>query len=616
MVRQEETMGKDAHLVWHHLTRQPGGAVLALATDGKTVLAGTASGAFLARHDADSWETLAFPHTWGRLELANPVVIAPWGDRYIATPSGLFRQQANGTWQRCLEGGTIVAIRTTTEGNRRLVIVADQLDGILVSANAGTDWEPANAGLPQLVEVVDLVVSPQFERDRTVLLVAADGAFLSRSRRWSWHEIESAPTSLECGALTTDEAGRLSLFLGGDAGLFRSRDRGRTWERIALPVEGSCSLLATDPTGRHLAAAIDRSIVRTADQGENWDCLPALPSHVLSLAVLDREHLVAGTLAHGCLVWEDRAGTWQERNTGLYGRLPIGIVARRSHELLVADYSGTVLHSPDGGSTWQRALLDRGIAQFAGGPTGPVFALALDTLLRSSDGHDWEPVRDIEELSESAWLLASDDGGTVCLVQYNLEPTLEPLVSLAFSRDSGATWQEHRTRAFALVEGAALAPDGRALAVLALRARDLQPTLSLAFLPTEQWIMHRWPEALPETSLVRLLWSATGETLLAVVDTDVWLVRHPLERPRIARVGRLDAPASALGRAGSAGWFLASGTRLWHCASSGTLRALGPDGPEQTVVALTGDPTATGLAGYAADVGGSIWSFLAGETSR
>jgi len=456
MVRQEETMGKDAHLVWRHLTRQPGGAVLALATDGKTVLAGTASGAFLARYDADSWETLAFPHTWGRLELANPVAIAPWGDRYIATPSGLFRQQPNGTWQRCLEGGTIVAIRAATEGTRRLVIVADQLDGILVSSNAGTDWEPANAGLPQLVEVVDLVVSPQFERDRTALLVASDGAFLSRSRRWSWHEIESAPTSLECGALTTDEAGRLSLFLGGDAGLFRSRDRGRTWERLALPVEGSCSLLATDPTGRHLAAAIDRSIVRTADQGENWDCLPALPSHVLSLAVLDREHLVAGTLAHGCLVWDDRAGTWQERNQGLYGRLPVGIIARRSHELLVADYSGTVLHSPDGGSTWQRALLDRGIAQFAGGPTGPVFALALDTLLRSSDGHEWEPVRDIEELSESAWLLASDDGGTVCLVQYTLEPTLEPLVSLAFSRDSGATWQEHRTRAFALVQGAAL----------------------------------------------------------------------------------------------------------------------------------------------------------------
>lgn len=602
-------MGRDTHLVWRHLTRQPGGAVLALATDGQTVLAGTASGAFLARHDADTWETLALPDTWGRLELANPVVIAPWGDRYIATPLGLFRQQPNGNWQRCLEGGTIVAIRAVADGTRRLVIVADQLDGILVSSNAGTDWEPANAGLPQLVEIVDLTLSPQFERDRTAMLVTADGIYLSRSRRWSWHEIESAPAMLECGAIAVDEHGRLTLLAGGEGGLFRSRDRGRTWEAATLPVEGSCSALATDPTGHSVAAAIDRHVIRSPDGGDTWQRLPDVPSHILSLAILDSERLVAGTLAQGCLRWETSTAAWLSWNSGLYGRLPVGLVTRRTGELVIADYSGTIFQTVDRGETWQTVMLERGIAQFAGGTSGPVFALALDALLRSHDGRAWETVHEITDLSESAWLVVSDDGRTVFLVQYTLEETLQPLVSLVSSMDSGNTWHTDETDTFAHVQGAALAPDGRALALLALHADSLHHTLSVLSTSRGRWHHHRWPETLPETTMARLLWSVDGEALLVVIETDVWLVHRPLERPRIARIGRLDSPASALGRAGNSGWFLAAGARLWYCEASGKLRALAPDQPEQTIVALAGDPASPVLSGYAADVGGNVWWF-------
>jgi photosystem II stability/assembly factor-like uncharacterized protein len=609
-IREEETMSPSRQLIWRRLAREPGGAVLALASDGRAVLAGTAGGAFLARHATDAWEELSLPSALGNLELANPVAIAPWGDSYIATPLGLFRQLANGTWQRCLAGGTVVALRTAHDEQRRLVVVADQLDGVLVSTTAGSEWEPANAGLPTLFEVVDLVLSPRFTHDRTAMLVAADTLLLSRSRRWSWHEVESPSVSLECGAIALGERKQCTLFAGGEEGLFRSRDHGRTWEPVALPIAGGASAIAADPSGRHLAAAFERYVVRSNDGGEHWEGPIELPSHVLSVVPCGERSVVVGTLAHGCFRWEWQEATVQEWNDGLYGRLPVGLVARRPAQLVVADYSGTFFRSDDGGQTWQRADLGRGAAQFAAGSSGDFFTLALDGILRSPDALGWETVYPLEEIPESVWLSTSDDGRSVCLVSFELSAQLEPSVTVAQSSDGGATWSTREYDAFALVQGAALSPDGRALALLGIRAEDLRHVFSVLRESERRWHHHPWPAELPETSLLRLLWSADGEAVLLVADTDVWLVQRPLERrPAIRRLGSLENPASALARAGNAGWCVASGTRLWLCERSGELVRLLPSEPERTLVALTADAATPERAGYAADVGGSVWSF-------
>lgn len=90
-------------LVWRELLRETGGAVLALATDGRNILAGTASGAFLTTMESAVWTPIEFPADKTKLELAQPVALAPWGDRYIATPNGIFRQHADGaSWEHCL----------------------------------------------------------------------------------------------------------------------------------------------------------------------------------------------------------------------------------------------------------------------------------------------------------------------------------------------------------------------------------------------------------------------------------------------------------------------------------------------------------------------------------
>ncbi|MBO9359964.1 MAG: hypothetical protein J7450_10455 [Thermomicrobium sp.] len=595
-------------VAWQRLVRPTGGAVLSLATDGHILLAGTASGAFVATQPGETWVPLPFPANWGRLELANPVAIAPWGDRYIATPSGLYRSKVDGSWQRCLEATSIVALRTSREGEQQLVVVADQLDGVLISPDAGTSWEAANAGLATQVEIVDLALSPRFAEDHLALLVTSDGVFVNRSRRWRWQAAAPVPGLLECGAFLTNESGRVSCLVGGDEGLFRSDDRGRSWRAISLPHQGSWSVLATDRAGRVVAAASDRSLVWSSD-GEHWEALPDLPTPALSLAVLDERWLVVGTLSQGCLLGERPVTTWREWNDELYGHFPLGIVVRANGELVTSDYSGTVLRSPDEGRTWERVVLDRGLAQFAGGATGPLFALALDAVLRSSDALHWQEVYALDDISESTWLLVSDDGRTVFLIEHDVEPTLEPVVLLHASTDGGITWQTSESEAFALVQGAALAPNGSALALLTVRMEDLRQALSIRTLPDGDWRHYPWSEPLPETGIVRMLWSENGEAILVVAENEVWIVRQPLGRPLIRFVEELDNPVSALGRAGTTGWFIATGTSLWYCETTGELRKLEPSLPQHTIVAVTGGRAVGALQGYAADVGGTIWRF-------
>lgn len=598
-------------LVWRELLRETGGAVLALATDGRSILAGTASGAFLAAVESAVWTPIEFPTDRVRLELAQPVALAPWGDRYIATPNGIFRQHADGaSWEHCLGAGLTVAIRTA-QANSHFVVVADRLDGVLVSRNGGTDWQPANAGLAAFSEIVDLVLSPRFAQDHLALLVTADATYISRSRRFTWRPVAHPPGSLECAAILAGGQGT-TLFIGGELGLFRSDDFGRSWQAVSLPLDGPCNVLATDPEATVLVAAIDRTIVRSHDGGRNWERLTEVPSHVLSLAVPDQQQVIAGTLSRGCLRWEAQSATWRAWNAGLYGRLPVGLLVRPTEgapKLVIADYSGTIAHSDDGGQTWAHVELDLGLAQLVGGRTGPVFALTLEGILRSTELEQWQMVLQLEDIAEAAWLLASDDGQRVFFVVQDVEDTDEPIVRIQYSLDQGLTWNTLQITELAVVRGATLSPNGQMLALVTILSEAPHPTLSLWVGQEQQWIHRRWPDGLDEVSLLRLSWSASSDAILAVADEDVWLIRAiPPQRPRITKIGRLQSPATALSHDADAGWLLATGTTLWQCNAQGQLQRLEPECPGHTIVALASVPNLPQLIGYAADAGGSLWS--------
>jgi photosystem II stability/assembly factor-like uncharacterized protein len=80
-------------------------------------------------------------------------------------------------------------------------------------------------------------------------------------------------------ALAIDAEGR-ALWLGAHTGLYRSEDRGRTWQPVALPVaHGHADIMSVvadpkDPLTLY-AATHDAGVFKTADGGATWTAINA-----------------------------------------------------------------------------------------------------------------------------------------------------------------------------------------------------------------------------------------------------------------------------------------------------------------------------------------------------
>ena len=130
-----------------------------------------------------------------------------------------------------------------------------------------------------------------------------------------------------------------------EARFLRSRDGGRSWQRLAPPE--SLTGLAIDPEDpdRIVALGEERGYV-SRDGGETWRPVP-VPG---GLVTWTREAgVVAVDLAGKVRTADDPEGDWEE--TGSVGAAPAALDAAEE-ELLLATHKPELLGSTDGGRTW------------------------------------------------------------------------------------------------------------------------------------------------------------------------------------------------------------------------------------------------------------------------
>jgi photosystem II stability/assembly factor-like uncharacterized protein len=107
-------------------------------------------------------------------------------------------------------------------------------DGVIWSGDRGSNWAAWNFGLFDL-HVLCLVISPDFAQDETVFAGTETGIFRSTNGGRAWREVDfpmdHAPVlSLAFSPRFTSDG---VLYAGTEAhGLWRSADRGKTWERL------------------------------------------------------------------------------------------------------------------------------------------------------------------------------------------------------------------------------------------------------------------------------------------------------------------------------------------------------------------------------------------------
>jgi photosystem II stability/assembly factor-like uncharacterized protein len=178
-------------------------------------------------------------------------------------------------------------------------------------------------------DVSSLAVSPNYAEDGVVLAgTLADGVFLStnRGRHWAVWNFGLFDPHILCLALSPHFNGDRTVFAGTETGLFRSRNGGRSWQDLALPVDDAVLSLALSPgyADDHtvLIGTETQGLFCSRDAGETWQRLgerlaeEAINGIIVAAAFPTRPDMLV-LLNDTILISHDGGTTWAEAHHGL-----------------------------------------------------------------------------------------------------------------------------------------------------------------------------------------------------------------------------------------------------------------------------------------------------------
>lgn len=219
-------------------------------------------GILLRSAEAGGWEQLPLP-----TRLTMTAIATRDGDLWVGGHGGqILRSSDNGeTWirQRIDLSPTDYSVPTAGAPVLDLHFTASQtgfaagaFSLLLRTRDGGATWEPLSLPKPQADEPVEDAGATDpadwvFSDDELELDLAVDPHL---------NAIASTPDG--------------TLFIAGERGaMFRSRDGGDSWERLAFPYDGSMFGLLTWNDGHVLAFGLRGNVFETLDGGDSWSQL-------------------------------------------------------------------------------------------------------------------------------------------------------------------------------------------------------------------------------------------------------------------------------------------------------------------------------------------------------
>ena len=245
-----------------------------------------------------------------------------------------------------------------------------------------------------------------------------------------------------------------TCFAAQQSGLYRSHDKGQSWENVIAtlsteePLAAQAVAFSPNYDGDFtLFATLHGGILRSTDGGDSWQIYPLpTPPPLVSALVTSPNYIQDGqafcaTMEDGIFCTRDRGGYWAAWNFGLLDleTLSLVISPQFAHDdTLIAGTESGIYRSKNGGRAWRALDLP-----FEVGPvTSLVFSLDGQTLFAGTlDGE----------------LLRSDNHGTSWVLTARFEESIDQIVlgqdfarspeilllsgaALFFSSNAGQTW--------------------------------------------------------------------------------------------------------------------------------------------------------------------------------
>lgn len=246
-----------------------------------------------------------------------------------------------------------------------------------------------------------LAVHPE-NRAKYYASVASGGVWKTENAGVTWKPVFDSEGSYSIGCITLDPRNPNTVWVGtgennsqrsvgyGD-GLYKSIDAGRTWNNVGLKTSEHIAKIVVDPRdsntvlvaaqGPLWAPGGDRGLYKTTDGGKSWECIlrisenagvtdfvqdPSNPNLIIAAAYQRRRHvwtLVNGGPESALYRSTDGGKTWSKlKGNGLpaaeLGRIGLAMAPTDPNVIYsiieAADKMGGIFRSSDGGVTWQK----------------------------------------------------------------------------------------------------------------------------------------------------------------------------------------------------------------------------------------------------------------------
>jgi photosystem II stability/assembly factor-like uncharacterized protein len=260
--------------------------------------------------------------------------------------------------------------------------------------------------------------------------------FASHDGGARWERIGAGAALPTIWALTIDPVDPDILFAGTrPAGVYRSRDGGRQWEKLAVDIAQECSIgipfvtgVVVDPDDHHIVWAgveID-GVFRSMDGGDTWTHLKTglydADIHAVALAATQPKRLYAST-AREVFTSSNLGETWQPLDIREKWPLPYargimvkaddpGVLFAGCGETTTGE-NGHVLRTTDFGETWEVLLLPTqpnatvwGLATHPANANRIVaFSLFGEVYVTEDAGASWRKIaREFGEIRAAVWV--------------------------------------------------------------------------------------------------------------------------------------------------------------------------------------------------------------------